>query len=175
MVDSLASLSARATEAIERVGGVVLWPLDQFERLSGAIQDRLVGIMLALPSIAVLAIALSLEPASEGVGTHRQLGLGACTMLSLTGIPCPMCGMTTTFAHLAHAHLIQGAITQPFGVVLFSLTLFGAILGGADLLRPGARWRIVLRWIQRNETGVAVALLGGMMGGWIYKIIMMRG
>jgi hypothetical protein len=83
--------------------------------------------------------------------------------------------MTTTFAHLAHAHLIQGAITQPFGVVLFSLTLFGAILGVADLLRPAARWRIVLRWIQRNETGVAIALLGGMMGGWIYKIIMMRG
>ena len=34
------------------------------------------------------------------MGTHQQLGLPPCNFVTLTGYPCPACGMTTSFALL---------------------------------------------------------------------------
>lgn len=160
---------------IQTLEALIRRPFLWFERQRASSQDRIVGSILALPSSTVLVIALSLSPDPAGMGTHRQLGLGQCAILSMTGYPCPMCGMTTTFTHLAHLHLLQGTINQPFGLVLFSLTVFAALLGGAELIRPRQRWRRVLTWIDQRETLIAYALLGGMILGWGYKIVMVKG
>ncbi|MDG1480181.1 MAG: DUF2752 domain-containing protein [Myxococcota bacterium] len=109
------------------------------------------------------------------MGTHRQLGLGGCAILTATGLPCPMCGMTTTFTHLAHFHLIDGTLNQPFGLFLFLGTVLAAGVGLLDVLMPAARWRTVLGWIERRETAVAVFLLVGMGLGWLYKVVMVKG
>jgi len=77
-------------------------------------------VVVALPTLTVLAIARHLQPDPAGVGTHTQLGLGRCPVLALTGYPCPMCGMTTTFALMADLRPVDAALNQPFGVVLFS-------------------------------------------------------
>jgi hypothetical protein len=146
-----------------------------FGTLSNPVQDRVVGVLIGPPAAVVLAIALRLEPNPAGVGTHQQLGLSPCSVLSFTGWPCPMCGMTTTFAHLAHGHLIDGTLNQPFGLVLFSCAVLCAIIGLADLAHPRGRWRPVWDWMIRHETLVAVVLLGGMIGGWLYKAILLRG
>jgi hypothetical protein len=63
--------------------------------LPAGLQDRLVGVILAVPTSVVLGLAAWLEPAAGGVGTHKQLGLNGCAVLTATGWPCPMCGMTT--------------------------------------------------------------------------------
>jgi hypothetical protein len=140
-----------------------------------ATQDRFVGAVLFAPTAVVLGIATQLTPSPLGVGTHRQLGLGQCSFLSLAGIPCPMCGMTTTFTHLAHLDPVRGALTQPFGVVLFLLTVGGLLLGALELVAPRGRWRAIARWIERRETAVAAFLLIGLVAGWTYKIITMAG
>ena len=160
---------------IQTLEDLIRRPVRWFDGLQSTIQDRLIAAILFVPSATVLGIALSLTPDPAGMGTHRQLGLGQCTILSLTGLPCPMCGMTTTFTHLAHLHLIQGTINQPFGLVLFSLTVGAAVLGGLELVQPAARWRRVLAWIDQRETVIAYGLLAGMILGWIYKIGMVRG
>ena len=134
-------------------------PGSWFARLSSAVQDRLIGLILFLPTGTVLGIALYLTPNPAGMGTHRQLGLGGCAVLTMTGFPCPMCGMTTTFTHLAHLHLIEGTLNQPFGLFLFLATVLGAAVGLLDLIRPAGRWRRVLGWIERRETALAVFLL----------------
>ena len=162
-------------DILVRLDQLIRAPLRRFEALSHTVQDRLVGLLLFLPSATVLSIALYLTPDPGGMGTHRQLGLGGCTILTMTGYPCPMCGMTTTFTHLAHLHLIQGTVNQPFGLVLFSLTVLAALVGGADLIRPGRRWRRILGWVDRHENVVAFGLLGGMLVGWLYKIILVKG
>lgn len=131
--------------------------------------NRAVGLGLAAPTLTVLGIARMLTPAAEGVGTHMQLGLGGCTMLTLTGWPCPMCGMTTTFTHLAHFHVVDAFWTQPFGLVLFSLTVIGALIGVADLATGTGYWRRSLKAAQRFEEKGALALLIGMGLGWAYK------
>ncbi|RME21977.1 MAG: DUF2752 domain-containing protein [Deltaproteobacteria bacterium] len=138
--------------------------------MSPRLQDRLVGLGLALPAAAVLSVARILTPDPAGLGTHRQLGLGGCAMLTTTGIPCPMCGMTTTFSHLAHLEPIQAVLTQPFGVVLFAGTVGAFAVGMADLVLPRGRWRRVLAWVDRHELAVAGSLLLGLVLGWAYKI-----
>jgi hypothetical protein len=149
-------------------------PLGWFKGLGHGVQDRLAGVALFGPSATVLAIAASLTADPSGMGTHQQLGLGGCTVLTLSGWPCPMCGMTTTFTHLAHFDLLAGALNQPFGLVLFSATVGMAAVGLLDLVRPGRRWLGVLRWVDRHETLVAGILLFGMIGGWTYKILMVK-
>lgn len=155
---------------LQRIDYALQAPIRWFNTLDETVQDRAMGLFLFAPSATVLGIALSLSPDPSGMGTHRQLGLGGCTILTLTGVPCPMCGMTTTFTHLAHLHVFEGVINQPFGLVLFLMTVLAFVIGGLDLIRPGRRWKRILDWIDRREAAVAYGLLGGMFAGWAYKI-----
>ena len=138
-------------------------------RLGVAAQDRVIGFGLGVPAGAVLGIARSLEADSSGVGTHTQLGLGACSVLSATGWPCPMCGMTTTFTHLAHGAVGSAIRTQPFGVVLFATAALLAGVGLADAFWPAGRLRRLAAWAQRRELPLAIFALAGMGFGWAYK------
>jgi len=158
-----------------RLAALFARPLGWWRRLSSQGQDRLVGLTLALPTGLVLAIARWLTPAIEGVGTHKQLGLGGCTVLTLTGYPCPMCGMTTTFTHLAHLEPLAALATQPFGVVLFSATVVIFSIATADLIAPAGRWRRAMGWLERREGWMAGGLLAGLALGWIYKLSVMQG
>lgn len=154
---------------------------DRFEKagkyvdsLPKAPTNRLIGAALAAPTGAVLGIARWLTPSDRGYGTHQQLGLGECTMLQLTGFPCPMCGMTTTFSLLAHVRLVDALFNQPFGIVLFSATLLCFLVGVADVVTGRGYWRRALKSIDRRESVVAGILLFGMLGGWAYKLVKMR-
>ncbi|MFN7144825.1 MAG: DUF2752 domain-containing protein [Myxococcota bacterium] len=136
--------------------------------------NRAVGLLIGLPTWMVLGIAAWLTPAAQGYGTHMQLGLGGCTMLVLTGWPCPMCGMTTTFTLLAHFRFLEALVNQPFGVVLFACTVIGAVVGLVDLLTARGLYKGVLRWIGRREQLLAIGLLVGMVLGWVYKSVRMH-
>jgi len=159
----LSKLSARFTRLVEL-------PFQWFDSLSSIRQDRLVGLVLFLPSAVILGIAMWLTPDPAGMGTHQQLGLGGCAILTISGYPCPMCGMTTTFTHLAHLQFIKGFINQPFGVFLFSGTVVACVLGFLDVIHPKQRWRSVMGWVESHETALAISLLVGMVIGWGYKI-----
>lgn len=136
--------------------------------------SRLVSIPLALGAGTVLALALYLDPSPMGHSTHIQLGLNTCTFLALTGQPCPMCGMTTTFSLMAHLQPLQAFLTQPFGVVLFSMTAFVFGTSVAEVLLPRDRWRRVGRFLAPYEARLATLFLVGMALGWVYKIATMH-
>jgi len=135
-------------------------------------QNRIVGLALVAATSPVLGLAMWLEPDPAGVGTHRQLGLGGCTVLTLTGWPCPMCGMTTTFTHMAHLDPLSAITTQPFGVVLFLVTVAGFLTGLGSLIGRNW-WRSVLAVLLAYEVSIAAGTLIGMAAGWIYKCVAM--
>jgi hypothetical protein len=64
------------------------------------------------------ALAGWLEPDPRGFGTHQRLGLPPCTFRALCDIPCPSCGMTTSFAHLMRGHFTQALHAHVGGTVL---------------------------------------------------------
>lgn len=136
--------------------------------------SRFLGLIIFTPSAAVLGIAGWLSPDPSGVGTHQQLGLSSCVVLDQLGTPCPMCGMTTTYSLMAHFHPIQALMTQPFGVVLFLLTVGAAALGLLEMVRPNHFLKQVVRWAVQRDRALAGLLLGSMTAGWLYKVALMR-
>lgn len=148
--------------------------LDRAAAIPASTSNRVAGLFVALPTSIVLGLASWLTPAPEGVGTHQQLGMAGCTMLTFTGWPCPMCGMTTTFTHLAHFHPWEAAVTQPFGLVLFAFTVVFAVAGWADVVTGRGVVQGVLDRVLRRERLVASLLLAGMLLGWLYKSMRMH-
>lgn len=160
-------LADAMNERVEKAGRFV-------DALPSAPTNRFIGAALAAPTGVVLGLAGWLTPNPQGFGTHLQLGLGECTMLQLTGFPCPMCGMTTTFTLLAHLRVVDAALNQPFGLVLFSATLLTFLVGVADVITGKGVWRSALKGIDRRESFIAGVLLVGMVLGWAYKLVRMR-
>lgn len=144
------------------------------DRFDARLVTRLFSLGLAAGSGSVLGIAAWLTPDPRGYATHTQLGLGSCTFLTLTGYPCPMCGMTTTFALFAHIHPLDALLNQPFGLVMFGLTLGAFSISLAELLQPRDRWSRLLHKLAPYESRLATMFLVAMGLGWLYKVWLIR-
>jgi hypothetical protein len=140
--------------------------------------ERAAWGIIGLGLICVLALAAWLTPDPAGVGTHRQipfLGPGhsipPCGFLEVTGIPCPSCGYTTTFALAMHAQFWTAIKNQPMGFLVwigFCTMLpvsLASALGGVSPLRATDHWR--WKWL-------LVGFVSLWLLGWIYKIGMLR-
>jgi hypothetical protein len=123
--------------------------------------------VIALGSLTLM-VARMLKPAAAGLGTHEQLGLPACIFHRLTGIPCPSCGLTTSFSHFAHFEFAASFLTQPFGFVLCAATAF-SIPFFLIMVGRRVRWESLIS--SRSSRVLTYAGLAMMLGGWIYKII----
>jgi hypothetical protein len=143
------------------------------------------GILLVVVAglIAVFVIAIRLNPyGADGrprtMETHRQMGLPPCTFYALTGLPCPSCGMTTSFALLIRGDVFHSLRANAVGTLLagFCLALIPWCLASVYLGRPLfvttiepiliklvvgflvlllGRWAIVLTWLWLTHTHVS--------------------
>jgi hypothetical protein len=129
--------------------------------------DRLAWLALTVSALSVLGVARALVPDSRGFGTHLQLGLPPCGFLALTGLPCPACGLTTCFAHLARGQLALAVHANAFGVVLFACVLASLPLAVWASARKRAFFETFAR-IRAPRIGVALILLGFV--NWIVRV-----
>ena len=95
---------------------------------------RLRGGLIAAACWSMLLLGRLLTPLQCGYGTHEQLGLPACSFMMHWGIPCPTCGLTTSFSAAAHGRVTEAFTAHPFGVVLFAAVIFSAVAGFFELL-----------------------------------------
>lgn len=79
---------------------------------------RALTLVAGVALLALLIIARCLTPESSGFGTHQQLGLPPCTAVVLMGIPCPACGMTTSWAYTLRGNLREAAYSNAGGMLL---------------------------------------------------------
>ncbi|XZE36433.1 DUF2752 domain-containing protein [Pirellulaceae bacterium SH501] len=84
-----------------------------------SLSARLAYAGLGIGLFALLGTAACLEPAATGFGTHRQLGLPACTWMELWGMRCPSCGMTTSWSLALRGDWYAAARANPAGLLLF--------------------------------------------------------
>jgi hypothetical protein len=82
---------------------------------------RVLAGSVAAGCLALLLVAAWLVPSPDGFGTHQGLGLAPCAFLARTNLPCPACGMTTSFAWFARGNLVASAYVQPMGAVLAAI------------------------------------------------------
>lgn len=116
----------------------------------------------------VLVIAAFLEPDVRGHGTHVQLGLPPCGFLSLTGAPCPGCGLTTAFAHAIRGDFALAASANPFGLLLFFVVCASVPLG---VFAGARRWPMsrVLARPAIGRLGLVVAVSGVLV--WAARVV----
>ena len=86
------------------------------------------------------AVAATLNAHPDGLGTHEQLGLPPCAIRTLTGSPCPGCGLTTSITHVAHGRVLTAWRAQPVGVFIAAASLIAIVVCGEAAIR--GRWRL---------------------------------
>ncbi|GBD35750.1 hypothetical protein HRbin36_00865 [bacterium HR36] len=134
--------------------------------------ERLGLVLLASMLVAVLGIARWLNPYEANgrprqYGTHEQLGLPPCAFQRSTGIPCPTCGLTTSFSLCLHGDWWAAWQANPAGPVMVSATALSSVwflaagLTGRRLSLPTWHWLTTL---------AAYGLLLLVLGSWTARL-----
>jgi hypothetical protein len=95
----------------------------RIQRVELGILGRFVALLVGLGCLGLMLTAAQLTPSPSGMGTHTQLHLDQCQFALRTGIPCPSCGMTTSFAWLARGNFPAAFYVQPMGALLGLATI----------------------------------------------------
>ena len=128
---------------------------------------RLVAGLIATTFAAVLVIARLLPPDDRGFGTHERLGLPPCGMILTSGLPCPSCGMTTSFSLMMHGRPIDAFIAQPAGAAV----CLGAMIGVVLAVHAAATGRVIqVDWDRLGPVRLMLGFALFVLGGWAVKM-----
>jgi Protein of unknown function (DUF2752) len=117
---------------------------------------------LGLTGLGVAAASFVYPLASRATG----LGL-PCPLRTLTGVPCPFCGMTTAATSLAAGRLHDALAANPFALVLAGGTLVMALLMVARAV--GAAPTAVAWPPARRRLAWSLALLL-LAASWVFEL-----
>lgn len=135
--------------------------------------------LFALITAAALIVPFSLDPATTGItgstgaalsGLHTRLHLPPCLFLVITGLPCPFCGLTTSFALLTHGTLGRAFLANPSGPPLYGIML--CLLVIYVVLRIRGRENLLLSLINRISGKMLIITLVVM---WIARLAVVPG
>jgi hypothetical protein len=108
-----------------------------------------------------------LDPDPRGFGTHTQLGLPRCAFQWLTGLPCPACGLTTSFAHLARGEIRAALHANAFGVLLFACVIASVPFAMWARMRNRAFFETLAR-MRIDRVSLLLASIGLLI--WIIRV-----
>jgi hypothetical protein len=128
---------------------------------------RLTALAVALACLTPLIIAALLPPSPNGLGTHTALGLAPCGFYLSYGIPCPTCGMTTSWAWLARGNVAASLWVQPMGTVLAAAAI-AFFWAGAYIAVSGRPAHHLIHYLPAGY--IAWALLALAVLAWMWKI-----
>jgi len=103
-----------------------------------------------------LGAAAAITPDPRGYGSHTQLGLPPCGFLSLTGFPCPGCGLTTAFAYGIRGQWSLAASANPLGLAMFLVVCLCVPLAVTAALRDWSLDAVIERF-SLNRWALALA------------------
>jgi hypothetical protein len=133
----------------------------------GCLVGTVAGLVLVFFTAAHLNPYLD-DGTARTMETHRQLGLPPCTFKTMTGVPCPSCGMTTSFALLIRGDVWNSMRANCVGTLLasFCLLLIPWSLVSVCLGRP-----LFIRSIENVLVWIVVGFLALMMLRWAIVLI----
>ena len=128
---------------------------------------RAIAAGVGLVCLAPLVTAALLTPNPSGLGTHEALGFAPCSFLQSTGLPCPTCGMTTSWAWLARGNVAASLWVQPMGTVLALLDI--VIFWSAGYIAVSGRpAQHLLRYLPAGYILKLLLILA--LAAWAWKI-----
>ena len=129
---------------------------------------------------AIIAVAIGViflaaawvTPSDRGVGSHHQLGLPTCGWIAAADLPCPTCGMTTSFSHAVRGQFLQSLFAQPMGLLL----AIGTFLTGVLAIFTAVTGRsLALIWMPFCSRKYIILLVIFALLAWGFKILAYRG
>jgi hypothetical protein len=90
-----------------------------------------------------------------------------CPLRTVTGIPCPACGMTTAAVALVHGRVDAAFLANP---LIFGLAALTVVSGALLALRATGAIPPPLPWssAQRRQAGRAIGLLA--VASWLFQL-----
>jgi hypothetical protein len=130
---------------------------------------RVVLLGTAVGLVTVFATAFWLDPYEPDgrprqTDTHVQLGLPPCSFRILTGVPCPACGLTTSFSLLVHGNVTGSFRANAAGAVLAAFCLLVIPWATACGFLGRKLW---VRSIERTLLGAGIFLLVALLARWV--------
>ncbi len=129
------------------------------ERKSGEIE---LGVVYGLIALVVLAAVRFLP--------HSGL-LPSCVFLAVTGLPCPTCGTTRSFLHLAHGDLPAALAQNPLAAAAMIAALAWMCASAALFLLRSPRPALVTTRSEGVLIRTAAVVL--FLLNWSYLILML--
>jgi len=126
---------------------------------------RLIALGISLGCLAVLITAARLTPSPTGMETHLSLGLQRCAFHDRTGLPCPSCGMTTSFAWFVRGNLAASLYVQPMGTLLAFAAAVTVWAGAYVAIAARPIYRL-LRFLPGRFAFIAVMAFAILAWGW---------
>lgn len=134
------------------------------------------GLLLAVVAGVgvVFAIAYYLNPyrddgTARRMATHQQLGLPPCTFVDVTGIPCPACGMTTSFALLVRGDVANSLRANWVGTLLATFCALVVPWAVVSIVRGRP---VAVRSLDRAVISVIITLLALMFLRWGVVVVL---
>ena len=137
-------------------------PPEGASRAAGAWRPSSVPEQLGVAGLGAAGAAVAYQALRGGQGLWLP-----CPLRTVTGVPCPFCGMTTAATGLAGGDLGAAVAANPFVLVLAGFTLVMAVLmaaRAAGWLAPPAQWPAA----RRRQSYWVVALLAA--ASWAFQL-----
>jgi hypothetical protein len=137
------------------------------ERITLSLPGRALALVISLTCLAVFIAGSQVTPDPSGMGTHLQLNLPPCSFYRVTHLPCPSCGMTTSFAWFFRGNILASLYIQPMGatLALMAVIVFWTGLYIALTARPVYR---LMRFLPNGY--YIMPLLAWGIAAWAWKI-----
>ena len=130
------------------------------------IGPRVLALAAAGACLTVLLVAAYATPNPSGVGTHvSSLHMQPCNFLQTTHLPCPGCGMTTSFAWFVRGNLLASVYVQPMGAMLAAICC-ACVWTGAYVAFTGRPVYRLFRLLPGRYYLLPLLALGVLAWGW---------
>ena len=137
----------------------------EFKKSSAS--EKVIQFVILSGCVGAIIIGRMLMPSPSGIGTHTLLGFPPCGFYKITGIPCPTCGVTTSFVLAAHLKFKESILTQPVGFFVFILVFLCAVAAAIFFLAGKSLFNLNLKV---SGYKIAIAIIIFVLISWIYKI-----
>ncbi|MCA9086460.1 MAG: DUF2752 domain-containing protein [Planctomycetaceae bacterium] len=115
---------------------------------------------------SVFCVAAAVVPDPRGFGTHEQLGLPPCLVMTWCNHRCPHCGMTTSFAWLVRGDFANAWHCNSGGPVLAGMMVITA--SWCLVVSVTGRWWLTDRPFERLIPLVLI-FVGYLTVSWIIR------